>query len=128
MNRIFGRSNPKPKPTLTAAISQTDERIDSYHVKIKRLEGELSFLKPQLKNPSVKQKAIRILKQKKMYEQQLAQLEQQVFNMEIQNDTQENLKNTVITVDAMVTANKALKTQYKAINLDKIEKMQVIFC
>jgi charged multivesicular body protein 5 len=128
MNRIFGRSNPKPKPTLNAAISQTDERIDSYHVKIKRLEGELSSLKPQMKNPSVKQKALRILKQKKMYEQQLAQLEQQVFNMEIQNDTQENLKNTVITVDAMATANKALKTQYKAINLDKIEKMQVICC
>jgi charged multivesicular body protein 5 len=125
MNRIFGKSNPKPKPTLNSAISQTDERIDSYHVKIKRLEGELVALKPQMKNPAVKQKAVRILKQKKMYEQQLGQLQQQVFNMEMQNDTQENLKNTVITVDAMMTANKALKSQYKAINLEKIDKMQV---
>lgn len=32
----------------------------------------------------------------------------------------ENLKNTMITVDAMQTANKELKKQYKNINLDKV--------
>lgn len=33
--------------------------------------------------------------------------------------TTENLKNTMITVDAMQQANKELKKQYKNINLDK---------
>lgn len=36
----------------------------------------------------------------------------------------ENLKNTVITVDAMKMANKQLKQQFKAINIDKVEDIQ----
>jgi charged multivesicular body protein 5 len=38
--------------------------------------------------------------------------------------TTENLKNTMITVDAMQIANKELKKQYKNINIDKIEQIQ----
>ena len=34
--------------------------------------------------------------------------------------TTENLKNTMITVDAMQQANKELKKQYKNINIDKV--------
>ena len=37
---------------------------------------------------------------------------------------QDNLKNTMATVDAMKTTQKELKKQYGKINLDKIEKMQ----
>lgn len=33
----------------------------------------------------------------------------------------ENLKGTMATVDAMKTANKVMKTQYKNINISKIE-------
>jgi charged multivesicular body protein 5 len=36
----------------------------------------------------------------------------------------DNLKNTLVTVDAMQSANKEMKKQYKKINLDKIEKIQ----
>ena len=52
---------------------------------------------------------------------------QQSFNMEqgvnfyLASMVTENLKNTIITVDAMKTANKEMKKQYKAVNLDKIE-------
>ncbi len=38
--------------------------------------------------------------------------------------TTENLKNTMITVDAMKAGAKEMKKQYKHINLDKIEKLQ----
>lgn len=70
---------------------------------------------------AVKQKAMRVLKQKKMYEAQRDQLMQQSFNMEQTAMVTENLKNTMITVDAMQTANKELKAQYKKVNIDKIE-------
>ena len=73
---------------------------------------------------SIKQKAIKVLKQKKLYEGQKDQLMQQSFNMEQANMATENLRNTVITVDAMKDANKALKAQYKKINVDKIESVQ----
>jgi charged multivesicular body protein 5 len=43
----------------------------------------------------VQQRALRTLKQKRMYESQLMQLQQQTFNMEQAAMTTENLKNTV---------------------------------
>lgn len=43
------------------------------------------------------------------------------FNMDQVNFTNEGLKDTMLTVNAMKTASKEMKQQYKAINLDKIE-------
>lgn len=70
---------------------------------------------------AVQQRALRTLKQKRMYEEQLNQLQQQTFNMEQAAMTTENLKNTMATVDAMRIANKEMKKQYKGIDIDKIE-------
>ncbi|TPX68605.1 hypothetical protein SpCBS45565_g03007 [Spizellomyces sp. 'palustris'] len=154
MNRIFGTGKPKaPKPTISDAINSTDGRADSVEVKIKKLDAELMKYKDQMKKMregpaknSVKQKAMRILKQKKLgcadllvalaclvlrlasllgsYEGQRDQLMQQSFNMEQGNMALDNLKNTLVTVDAMKLANKELRGQYKKVNLDKIEKIQ----
>ncbi|KAI9330198.1 Snf7 family, partial [Obelidium mucronatum] len=131
-NRIFGSSKPKtPGPTVNDAIRSIDERADSVEVKIKRLDAELLKYKEQMAKmrdgpakDAVKQKALRILKQKKMYEGQKDQLMAQTWNMEQANMTTENLKNTLVTVDAMKAANKEMKAQYKKINLDKVEKIQ----
>ena len=38
----------------------------------------------------------------------------------------ENLKNTLVTVDAMKVANKELKNQYKKINIDKVEVRYIL--
>ncbi|KAI8923896.1 Snf7-domain-containing protein [Entophlyctis helioformis] len=132
MNRFFGTSKPvAPKATLTDAITATDTRVDSVEVKIKKLDAELIKYKDQMKvmrdgpgKNAVKQKAMRVLKQKKLYEGQRDTLMQQTFNMEQAAMATENLKNTMVTLDAMQSANKALRQQYKAVNLDKIEKMQ----
>ena len=45
--------------------------------------------------------------------------------MEQAQMTTENLRNVMATVDAMQTANKEMKKQYKNVNLDKID---VSFC
>lgn len=70
---------------------------------------------------AVQQRALRVLQQKKMYENQLAQLTQQSFNMESTAIATENLRNTMATMDAMQTANKELKRQYGKVDVDKIE-------
>jgi len=70
---------------------------------------------------AVQQRALRTLKQKRMYESQLAQLVQQTFNMESAALATENLRNTMATVDAMQLTNKELKKQYGKIDIDKIE-------
>ncbi|PBK69846.1 vacuolar protein sorting-associated protein 60 [Armillaria solidipes] len=131
MNRIFGSSgSKKSRPTLQDAIASTDGRIASIEVKIKKLDGELGRYKEQMSKlrngpgkQAIQQRALRTLKQKKMYESQLAQLTQQTFNMESAALTTENLRNTMATVDAMQLANKEMKKQYGKIDIDKIENM-----
>lgn len=81
---------------------QTDTRVSSLEVKLKKLDAELSVFKNQMSKmregpgkAAVQQRALRVLKQKRMYENQLGQLQQQTFNMEQAAMTTENLKNTV---------------------------------
>lgn len=73
---------------------------------------------------AVKQKALKVLQQRKMYESQRDQLQQQSWNMEQAGMMQDNLKNVMTTVDAMKTTNKELRKQYGKIDIDKIEKIQ----
>ncbi|KAJ3732862.1 Snf7 family [Lentinula guzmanii] len=131
MNRIFGSSaSKKPKPSLQDAIASTDARIASIEVKVKKLDGELARYKEQMskmrngpgKN-AIQQRALRTLKQKRLYESQLAQLAQQTFNMENAALTTENMRNTMATVDALQASNKEIKKQYGKINIDKIDDM-----
>ncbi|KAG1815628.1 Snf7 family [Suillus subaureus] len=131
MNRIFGSSSSKkPKSTLQDAINATDARVASVEVKIKKLDGELFRYKEQMsklrsgpgKN-AIQQRALRVLQQKKLYEGQLNQLQQQTFNMESAALTTDNLRNTMATVDAMKLANKEIRKQYGKIDIDKIENM-----
>ncbi|ORE22159.1 hypothetical protein CU097_013068 [Rhizopus azygosporus] len=131
MNRLFGSTKKTPKPTLNDAISSTDVRVDAVEVKIKKLDAELTRYRDQLKKmregpakKNVQQKALRVLKQKKLYEAQRDNLQQQSFNMEQAQMTTDNLRNVMATVDAMQTANKEMKKQYKNVNLDKIDQLQ----
>lgn len=131
MNRLFGAKNTAPKPTLTSAISGVETRIDSIDVKLAKLNAELSTYQAKLAKmrdgpgkSAIKQKALKVLQQRKMYESQRDQLQQQSWNMEQAGMMQDNLKNTMITVDAMKTTNKELKKQYGKIDIDKIERIQ----
>ncbi|KAI9447552.1 vacuolar protein sorting-associated protein 60 [Lactarius indigo] len=132
MNRIFGSSSSKkPKTTLQDIITQTDARSGAIEVKIKKLDGELARYKEQMSKlrngpgkEAIQQRAMRTLKQKRMYEAQLAQLAQQTFNIESTALATENLRNTMVTLDAMSQANKELRKQYGKIDIDKIESMQ----
>nr|CAG4642824.1 EOG090X0EA1 [Evadne anonyx] len=132
MNRIFGRAKPKePAPNMGDMIVKVDERGDSIDKKISKLDAELKKYKDQMskmregpaKN-AVKQKAMRVLKQRKMYEQQVGNLRQQAFNMEQANYATQTLKDTQATVKAMQMGVKEMKKEFKNINIDSIEDVQ----
>lgn len=131
MNRLFGTKNTTPKPTLNDAIKSLDERRSTLDVRLAKVNGELATYQEKLSNmregpgkQHVKQRALKILRQRKQIEAQIDQLESQSWNMEQAQSTSDNLRNTMITLDAMKTANKDLKKQYGKIDLDKIEDMQ----
>lgn len=76
---------------------------------------------------AIQQRALRVLQQKKLYEGQLNQLQQQTFNMESAALTTDNLRNTMATVDAMKLANKEMRKQYGKIDIDKIEVCLIFY-
>ncbi|KAI9851375.1 MAG: hypothetical protein M1838_003838 [Thelocarpon superellum] len=131
MNRLFGAKSSGPKPTLNSAIANVDTHIESLDVKLAKLNAELTSYQSKLAKmrdgpgkTALKQKALKVLQRRKMYESQRDQMQQQSWNMEQAGMMQDNLKNVMTTVDAMKTTNKSLKQQYGKINIDKIERMQ----
>ncbi|KAJ3664954.1 hypothetical protein Zmor_000483 [Zophobas morio] len=132
MNRLFGRGKPKePGPSITDCIAGVDQRAEGVEKKIQALENDLRKFRDQMskmregpgKN-AVKAKAMRILKQKKMYEQQLDNLRGQSFNMEQANYAHQALKDTHTTVVAMKDGMKQMKKEFKKINIDDIDDVQ----
>lgn len=131
MNRLFGAKNTAPKPTLNSAIGNVETRIETIDVKLAKLTAELTTYQAKLAKlrdgpgkTALKQKALKVLQQRKMYESQRDQLQQQSWNMEQAGMMQDNLKNTMTTVDAMKTTTKELKKQYGKVDIDKIERLQ----
>lgn len=129
MNRLFGKAKPKvPPPNINDCIAGVDSRANSIEEKVNKLEAELRKYRDQMskmregpaKN-SVKQKAMRVLKQKKAYEQQVESLRNQSFNMEQANYAAQTLKDTNATVIAMKDGVKQMKKEFKSINIDSIE-------
>jgi len=110
---------------------QVDDRVASIDVKLAAINAELTGYQTKLSKmrdgpgkTAIKQKALKVLQRRKMYEGQRDQLQQQSWNMEQAGMMQDNLKNVMTTVDAMKQTNKSLKQQYGKINIDKIERMQ----
>ena len=104
-----------------------EKRGDTLDTKIQKLDKELARYTDQLKKmkpgpakQAVQKRAMTILKQKKMYEGQKEKTVQQQFNMDQIMFAQEGLKETADTVVAMKDANKALKKQFKAININQV--------
>ncbi|KAK3347821.1 Snf7 family [Neurospora tetraspora] len=133
MNRLFGTSSKPtaPKPTLTTAITSLDTRLSSIDVKLASLTAELSGYQTKLSKmrdgpgkTALKQKALKVLRQRKQYEAQRDQIQSQVWNMEQAQTMQDNLKNTMVTIDALKQTNKQLKKEYGKVDLDKIERLQ----
>ena len=110
---------------------QTDSHVESIDVKLAKLNAELTTYQSRMSKmrdgpgkTALKQKALKILQRRKMYEGQRDQLQQQSWNMEQASMMTDNLKNVMTTVDAMKSTNKTLKQQYGKIDIDKIERMQ----
>ena len=131
---MYTSADPSPHSPPNPASDQSlqvDARIETIDVKLAKLTSELTTYQQRLsrmrdgpgKN-AIKQKAIKILQQRKQYEAQKDQLQQQSWNMEQAGMMQDNLKNTMATVDAMKTTQKELKKQYGKVDIDKIERMQ----
>merc|ERR1711910_241331 len=120
-----------PPPNLGDCVANVDSRAESVDKKVARLDSELNKYKQQMskmrdgpaKN-AVKQKALRLLKQKKQYVSQAENMRNQSFNMEQTLMATQTLKDTKTTMDAMKVGVKEMKKEFKNVNIEKIEDMQ----
>merc|ERR1712226_25490 len=130
MNRLFGNSKP-PAPSLTDQTASIDSRITTVDKKISLLDAELLKYKTQMAKmrpgptkKQVQQKAIRVLKQKKLLENQRENMANTSFNMDQTNFTIQSLKDTQVTMSVKKNGMKAMKKENKKLNIGKIESMQ----
>uniref|UniRef100_A0A1J3H651 Charged multivesicular body protein 5 n=2 Tax=Noccaea caerulescens TaxID=107243 RepID=A0A1J3H651_NOCCA len=132
MRRVFGaKKNTEPPPSIQDASDRINKRGDSVEEKIKKLDVELCKYKEQIKNTrpgpaqeAVKARAMRVLKQKKMYEGQRDMLYNQTFNLDQVSFAAEGLKDAQQTMTALKSANKELKGMMKTVKLQDIDNLQ----
>ncbi|MCO5594252.1 hypothetical protein L7F22_048279 [Adiantum nelumboides] len=132
MKRVFGVKKEKvPPPTVEEASERINKRGESVDDKIRRLDAELVKYREQIKKTrpgpaqeAIKSRAMRILKQKKMYEGQRDQLYNQTFNLDQVAFATEGIKDAQQTMAAMKAANKDLKGTLKTLKIDDVDRMQ----
>ncbi|EER11091.1 proteasome subunit beta type 3, putative [Perkinsus marinus ATCC 50983] len=132
MNRIFGVGKKKveapPAPT-GPSLAETSEHLDSrvtlLDKKIKQCDEDLIKYKQQMATRSgavgAKQRALAVLKRKKMYEAQRDQMMNTQFNVDQAAFTQEQIQTNINVVESMKVANSAMKSQMNDFNIDHVE-------
>ncbi|KAJ4826842.1 hypothetical protein Tsubulata_023662 [Turnera subulata] len=112
MRRVFGvKKDKEPPPSIQDASERINKRGDTVDDKIKKLDAELTRYKEQLKKTrpgpaqeAIKARAMRVLKQKRMYEGQRDMLYNQTFNLDQVAFASEGIKDAQQTVCTIYTA------------------------
>lgn len=132
MKRVFGvKKDKEPPPSIQDASDRINKRGETVDEKIKKLDAELSRYKEQLKKTrpgpaqeAIKARAMRVLKQKKMYEGQRDMMYNQTFNLDQVAFAAEGIKDAQQTMSALKSANKELKGMMKTVKIQDIDNLQ----
>ncbi|QLQ80258.1 hypothetical protein HG537_0D02590 [Torulaspora globosa] len=139
MDRIFGYGNRKSheqmlqesgkamnqaQQGLQERVSQLDTQISQLNFQMQALQKKISNSRSAAGQRPLRQQALKLLTKRKKLEQMRDSLDSQLWSMTQAQMTSDNLKNTMVTVNALKQTNKALKAQYGKINLDKLQDMQ----
>lgn len=134
MKKIFSFKKKKETPppvSVEEAAERINRRGDKVEEKIKALDAELLGYKEQIKKTkpgptqdALKARALRVLKQKKMYEGQRDMLYNQSFKLERVSFAAEGIKDAQQTMVAMKAGNKELEGTLKVLNIDDVDKLQ----
>ncbi|XP_057463945.1 vacuolar protein sorting-associated protein 60.1-like [Actinidia eriantha] len=132
MKRVFGAKKGKePPPSVSDASDRINKRGETVDEKIKMLDAELARYKEQIKKTrpgpaqeAVKARAMRVLKQKRIYEGQRDRLYNQTFNLDQVAFAAEGIKDAQQTMSALKSANKELKEMMKTVKIQDIDDLQ----
>ena len=97
-------------------------KVDECNVQLNELKKQMASAKGTRLN-ALKQKALQILRRRKMYDTQLGQIMNQQFNVDQVAFAQESIQDTINTVAALKQANIAQKEVMKNFNMDQMEDL-----
>lgn len=135
MHRLFGRAKPAgpaapPPPSLSEHIATLEDRGVSMDAKIGECDRQLAGIKAQLakckteaQKAPLKQRAMAILKRKKMYEQHRDSMVARASNMERTQFAIDSVKQTKDHVAVMRAGVTTMKAEMKEIDIDDLEDL-----
>ena len=101
-----------------------DAKIDEIDKKLQKYKEQIRTSKSQAAQRAAKQQALRLLKQKKMYENQRDRMYSQQMNLESANFMTEQLKDTADQIAVMKQAQGEIAAQMKKVNIDDVDILQ----
>lgn len=107
---------------MDARCKVVQVKVDECNVQLNELKKQMASAKGTRLN-ALKQKALQILRRRKMYDTQLGQIMNQQFNVDQVAFAQESIQDTINTVAALKQANVAQKEVMKNFNMDQMEDL-----
>ena len=95
-------------------------KVDECNTQLADIKKQMAGAKGSRLN-TLKQKALQILRRRKMYDQQLGHVMNQQFNVDQVAFAQESIQDTINTVSALKSANEVQKAQMKNLDMDQME-------
>ena len=133
MKKLFGAKKKEeplpPAPTLTDTSTKLGDRGKVIQLKVDECNKELLAIKTQMKTAkgmaqkSLQQKALQVLRRRKMYDQQLTNVMNQQFNVDQVQFTSETIASTIDTMAALKEATAVQQQEMKKLDMDKMEDL-----
>jgi charged multivesicular body protein 5 len=127
LRALFGPTPPvTPAPSLEAASESTARREQSITSKVTELDKQLTAYGTQLKaaksaaaKNTIKQRAVQVLQRKRLYENQLRQLQGMAMNMESAKFAVETVRENISVAQAMRATTAHIKSH--AVDVSQFE-------
>mgnify|MGYP002782960163 CR=1 FL=1 len=119
-----GAAMDQAQQGLQHRLSQLDTQIAQINFQLQALQKKMKGMKSSVGQRPLRAQALKLLNKRKQLEQMRDSIDAQSWSMTQAQMTSDNLKNTMVTVNALKSTNKALKAQYGKIDIDKLQDMQ----
>ena len=133
MKKLFGakkKEEPKPPaPTLDETSTKLGDRGKVVQLKVDECNKQLVDIKSQMKTAkgmaykSLQNKALQVLRRRKMYDAQLNNVMSQQFNIDQVAFTTETITSTIDTMNALKAATAVQQQEMKKLNMDQLEDL-----
>jgi len=101
-----------------------DKKAAQCDAELRKIREQMKKMREGPAKNALKQKALRILQRKKMFDNQSDSMRTQSFNMEQATMALQTAKDTHVVVAGMKAGVKEMKKEFKKIDIDKIEDLQ----